>query len=121
VRVKWFDFPRTLWLMILPLASAAAWSWVWILTGRMKRGQAAPEWGPFAGTVAIYVLSFLGLAYSLFPYLVIDRITIWQAAAHPSSLKVMLVGTLIVLPFIIGYTIFSYWVFRGKAPENLYD
>ncbi len=121
VRVKWFDFPRTLWLMILPLASAAAWSWVWMLTGRMKRGQAAPEWGPFAGTVAIYVLSFLGLAYSLFPYLVIDRITIWQAAAHPAALKVMLVGALIVLPFIIGYTVFSYWVFRGKAPENLYD
>lgn len=121
VRLKWFDFPRTLWLMILPLASAAAWSWVWVLTGRMKRGQAAPEWGPFAGTVAIYVLSFLGLAYSLFPYLVIDRITIWQAAAHPASLKVMLVGALIVLPFIIGYTVFSYWVFRGKAPENLYD
>jgi cytochrome bd ubiquinol oxidase subunit II len=121
VRLKWFDFPRTLWLMVLPLASAAAWLWVWILTGRMKRGQAAPEWGPFAGTVAIYLLAFLGLAYSLFPYLVIDRITIWQAAAHPSSLKVMLVGTLIVLPFIIGYTILSYWIFRGKAPEKLYD
>ncbi|HYV87994.1 MAG TPA: cytochrome d ubiquinol oxidase subunit II, partial [Candidatus Polarisedimenticolia bacterium] len=121
VRMKWFDFPRTLWLMILPLASVAAWLWVWILTGRMKHGQAAPEWGPFAGTVAIYVLSFLGLAYSLFPYLVIDRITIWQAAAHPAALKVMLVGALIVLPFIIGYTVFSYWVFRGKAPENLYD
>ena len=121
VRMKWFDFPRTLWLMILPLASVAAWLWVWILTGRMKHGQAVPEWGPFAGTVAIYVLSFLGLAYSLFPYLVIDRITIWQAAAHPAALKVMLVGALIVLPFIIGYTVFSYWVFRGKAPENLYD
>jgi len=121
VRLKWFDFPRTLWLMILPLASAAAWLWVWTLTGRMKRGQAAPEWGPFAGTVAIYVLSFLGLAYSLFPYLVIDRITIWQAAAHPAALKVMLIGTLIVLPFIVAYTVLSYWIFRGKAPENLYD
>ena len=121
VRLKWFDFPRTLGLMLLPTASAAAWLWVWSLTGRMKRGQPAPEWGPFAGAVAIYALAFLGLAYSLFPYVVIDRMTIWDAAAHPSALKVMLIGALIVLPFIIGYTVFSYRVFRGKASEKLYD
>jgi cytochrome d ubiquinol oxidase subunit II len=65
--------------------------------------------------VAIYVLSFLGLAYSLFPYVVMDRITIWQAAAHPSALKFVLVGTLIVLPFIVGYTVYVYRVFGGKA------
>ena len=121
VRMKWFDFPRTLGLMVLPAASAAAWLWVWMLTGRMKRGEPAPEWGPFAGAVSIYVLAFLGLAYSLFPYVVIDRMTIWEAAAHPSSLTVMLIGTLIVLPFIIGYTVFAYRVFSGKAPEKLYD
>jgi cytochrome d ubiquinol oxidase subunit II len=120
VRMKWFDFPRTLGLMVLPAASAAAWLWVWMLTGRMKRGEPAPEWGPFAGAVSIYVLAFLGLAYSLFPYVVIDRMTIWEAAAHPSSLMVMLIGTLIVLPFIIGYTVFAYRVFSGKAPEDLY-
>ncbi|HET9405523.1 MAG TPA: cytochrome d ubiquinol oxidase subunit II, partial [Burkholderiales bacterium] len=121
VRYKWFDFPRTLGLMLLPAASAAAWLWVWSLTGRMKRGLPAPEWAPFAGAVAIYVLAFLGLAYSLFPYVVIDRMTIWDAAAHPSALKVMLIGALIVLPFIIAYTVFSYRVFRGKASEKLYD
>jgi len=121
VRIKWFDFPRTLGLMLLPAASAAAWLWVWSLTGRMKRGLPAPEWGPLAGAVAIYALAFLGLAYSLFPYIVIDRITIWDAAAHPSALKVMLIGALIVLPFILAYTVFSYRVFRGKASEKLYD
>jgi cytochrome d ubiquinol oxidase subunit II len=121
VRGKWFDFPRTLGLMLLPAASAAAWFWVWRLTGRLRRGERAAEWGPFAGAVAIYFLAFAGLAYSLFPYLVMDRMTIWQAAAHPSSLKVVLIGALIVLPFIIGYTVFSYWVFRGKAPAKLYD
>jgi cytochrome d ubiquinol oxidase subunit II len=67
------------------------------------------------------VLAFLGLAYSLFPYIVIDRITIWQAAAHPSALKFVLAGAVIVLPCIIGYTIISYRIFRGKAPEKLYD
>jgi len=121
VRLKWFDFPRTLGLMLLPLACGAAWFWVWHLTGRMKRGLPAPEWGPFAGAVAIYVLAFLGLAYSVFPYVVVDKITIWQAAAHPSALKVMLIGALIVLPFIIGYTVFAYRVFSGKASEKLYD
>jgi cytochrome bd ubiquinol oxidase subunit II len=121
VRTKWFDFPRTTALMLLPLASAAAWLWVWRLTGRMQRGEPAPEWGPFAGAVTIYVLAFAGLAYSLFPYLVMDRITIWDAAAHPSALKVMLIGALIVLPFIIAYTVFSYRVFRGKAPAKLYE
>ena len=121
VRLKWFDFPRTLGLMLLPAASAVAWLWVWALTGRMKRKQPAPEWGPFTGAVAVFVLAFLGLAYSLFPYIVIDRMTIWDAAAHPSALKVMLIGALIVLPFIVGYTVFSYRVFRGKASEKLYD
>lgn len=121
VRMKWFDFPRTLWLMILPLASAGTWLWVWLLAGRMKQGRPAPEWGPFAGAAAIFVLAFLGLAYSLFPYIVIDRITIWQAAAHPSALKFVLAGAVIVLPCIIGYTIISYRIFRGKAPEKLYD
>ncbi|HKU69885.1 MAG TPA: cytochrome d ubiquinol oxidase subunit II [Burkholderiales bacterium] len=121
VRTKWFDFPRTLWLMILPLSSAGAWLWVWILAGRMRRGQPAPEWGPFAGTVAIFVLAFLGLAYSLFPYIVMDRITIWQAAAHPSSLTFVLAGTAVVLPLIIAYTVFAYRVFSGKAAEKLYD
>ena len=121
VRDKWFDFPRTLGLMLLPLASAAAWLWVWRTSGRIRHGEAMPDWTPFAGTVAIYVLAFSGLAYSLFPYVVMDRITIWDAAAHPSALKVVLIGALIVLPFIIGYTVFSYHVFRGKATGKLYE
>jgi cytochrome d ubiquinol oxidase subunit II len=65
--------------------------------------------------VAIFVLSFAGLAYSLFPYVVIDRLTIWEAAAHPSALLFMLVGIAIVLPFNLGYTFWSYRIFRGKA------
>jgi cytochrome bd ubiquinol oxidase subunit II len=121
VRDKWFDFPRTLGLMLLPITSAAAWIWIWRATTRFKRGKAVAEWRPFAGAVLLYVLAFAGLAYSLFPYLVMDRITIWDAAAHPSALRVVLIGAAIVLPFIIGYTIVSYRIFRGKAREDLYD
>jgi cytochrome d ubiquinol oxidase subunit II len=113
VRNKWFDFPRTLGLMVLPLATAITWVWVWFSLGKS-------ETKPFAGAVAIYVLAFIGLAYSLFPYVVIDRLTIWEAAAHPSALIFVLVGTSIVLPFIVGYTIYAYRVFSGKVKAG-YD
>ena len=113
VREKWFDFPRTLALMVLPASTLCLWFWVWYQLGRS-------EWKPFAGAVAIYVLAFIGLAYSLFPFVVIDRLTIWDAAAHPSALSFVLVGTIIVLPFIIGYTVWSYRVFRGKARADDY-
>lgn len=112
---KWFDFPRTLWLMILPIASLAAGVWLW----RSLR-PAAADWKPFAGAIAIYVLAFLGLAYSIFPYVVVDRMTIWDAASHHSALTFMLWGAAIVLPFIAGYTLFAYRVFRGKVTTPLY-
>jgi cytochrome d ubiquinol oxidase subunit II len=121
VRERWFDFPRTLALMLLPAASAAAWLWVWRATGRLRAGKGAGEWAPFTGAVAIFVLAFCGLAYSIFPYVVIDRITLWEAASHPSALKVMLVGVVVVLPLLVGYTAFAYRVFRGKARAGLYE
>jgi len=110
---RWFDFPRTLALMILPAASVVSWLWVWRSLGRS-------DWKPFAGAMAIFVLAFCGLAYSVFPYIVLGWLTIWEAAAHPSALKVVLVGALIVLPFLVGYTVFAYRVFRGKAKGGLY-
>ncbi len=121
VRAKWFDFPRTLGLMALPAACLWAGFIVWRSTGSLARGGGARDWHPFAAAVAIFAISFLGLAYSLFPYVVIDRLTVWEAAAHPSSLRVVLVGAAIVLPFIVAYTALSYRVFRGKAKAGLYD
>jgi cytochrome d ubiquinol oxidase subunit II len=111
VRDKWFSFPRIVPLSALPLATAAAWLWVWFSLGKS-------EGRPFAGAVAIFVLSFAGLAYSLFPYVVIDRLTIWEAAAHPNALMFLLVGTAAVLPFNLGYTLWSYRIFRGKAGSD---
>ncbi|MDF3010271.1 MAG: cytochrome ubiquinol oxidase subunit [Burkholderiales bacterium] len=113
VRMRWFDFPRTLGLMLLPAATLFMGWWVWKNLGRS-------DGRPFAGAVAIFVLAFIGLGYSLFPYVIMDRMTIWDAAAHPSALVFMLVGTLIVLPFIVGYTIYAYRVFRGKARAEDY-
>ncbi len=113
VYARWFDFPQTLALMVLPAASVVSWLWVWRSLGRS-------DWKPFAGAVAIFVLAFLGLAYSVFPYVVIGWLTIWEAAAHPSALTVTLIGVAIVLPFLIGYTFFAYRVFSGKAKAGLY-
>jgi len=121
VQAKWFDFPRTLALMLLPLATLAAGWRVWAATGRLKRGEREFDWMPLAATVAIFTLAFAGLAYSLFPYVVIDRMTIWEAASHPSALKFMLVGVAIVFPFLIAYTAFAYRVFRGKARAGMYE
>jgi len=121
VRAKWFDFPRTLALMALPAACLWAGFIVWRSTGRIARREGARDWQPFAAAVAIFTISFLGLAYSLYPYVVIDKLTIWEAAAHPSSLRVVLVGAAVVLPFIVAYTAISYRVFRGKAKAGLYD
>jgi cytochrome d ubiquinol oxidase subunit II len=110
---RWFDFPQTLALMVLPAASVLSWVWVWRSLGRS-------EWKPLAGAMAIFALAFMGLAYSVFPYVVLGWITIWEAAAHPSALKVMLAGALVVLPVLVGYTVFAYRVFRGKAKAGLY-
>jgi cytochrome d ubiquinol oxidase subunit II len=121
VQTKWFDFPHTIPLMALPLATLAAGWWVWASTGRLKRGEPQSDGVPFAAAVGIFALAFAGLAYSLFPFVVIDRMTIWEAAAHPSALGFMLAGVLIVLPFLVGYTAFAYRVFRGKARAGLYE
>jgi cytochrome bd ubiquinol oxidase subunit II len=68
----------------------------------------------------VFVLGACGLAYSLYPYVVMDRLTLWQAASAPSSLTIILVGCAITVPTIIGYTIFSYRVFWGKATPLQY-
>lgn len=121
VRHKWFDFPRTLWLMVLPAATLAAGVWLWVTTRDIKAGALDKDLHPFLAAVAIFTLAFLGLAYSIYPYVVIDRLTIWEAAAHPSGLKALLIGAGAVLPFIAAYTVLSYRVFRGKTTEKLYD
>ena len=113
VREKWFSFPRMIYVSILPLATLAAWLWVW---SSLKKSDLKP----FVGSLAIYALAFAGLAYSLFPYVIIDRMTIWQAAAHESALKFVLVGALLVLPFLIGYTFYVYRLFGGKMKDGAY-
>jgi cytochrome d ubiquinol oxidase subunit II len=76
---------------------------------------------PFVATIALFSLGFAGMAYSFYPFIVPEAITIHEAASAPESLAIILVGTLIVLPTILAYSILSYWIFRGKASTLRYD
>ena len=76
---------------------------------------------PFSYAIALYVLAFGGLAYSFYPYVVPEKLTIYDAASAPESLMIILVGAVVVIPMIGGYTALAYWVFKGKAAELRYD
>lgn len=117
---RWFELPHLLLLAPVPVATAALFVWVEVVLRRMPAVDDRGSWRPFAGAVGIFVLSFAGLAYSFYPFVVPDSLTIWQAAAAPESLLFILVGVVIVLPLILGYTAFSYYVFRGKARDLTY-
>ncbi|KAF0120322.1 MAG: cytochrome d ubiquinol oxidase subunit II [Xanthobacteraceae bacterium] len=101
--------------------TAALFAGLWVFLARMPRSDHSLDLVPFLGAVGLFGLGFLGLAYSFYPYVVPERLTIWQAASAPESLLIILIGALFVLPMIIGYTVFSYYVFRGKASELRYD
>jgi cytochrome d ubiquinol oxidase subunit II len=118
---KWFTWPAMAWLAPLPILSALLIGLLWATLRRLPMERDRLSWVPFVATMALFVLAFLGLAYSFYPYVVPDELTIYQAASAPESLKIILVGTVIVLPMILGYTALSYVVFRGKASLLTYD
>ena len=118
---KWFVMPQMLWLSPLPLVSGALFVWLWLLTFRLPAPGDRHALTPFLILALIFAAGFAGLAYSFYPYVVPDRITIWQAAAAPESLAIILAGTAFVLPVIIGYSFYAYRVFGGKAGELRYD
>ncbi|NTV11710.1 MAG: cytochrome d ubiquinol oxidase subunit II [Zoogloea sp.] len=121
---KWFSVPNIFLLAPIPLITVVLFVIEDVVLHRLPAGlaQGRERWArvPFGLTVVIFLLAFHGLAYSLFPWLVPLRMDIWQAAAAPGSLMFILVGVIIVLPLIVGYTAFSYRVFRGKATHLEY-
>jgi len=117
---RWFAMPQFIGLLPIPVACAVAFYAALHVTNLPKVLAAGYGWVVFASTVLIFVMSFIGLAYSLYPYIVIDRLTIWQAASATESLQFILVGVAITLPAIVGYTIYMYRVFWGKDRELSY-
>jgi cytochrome d ubiquinol oxidase subunit II len=117
---RWFAMPQFIGLLPIPVACAAAFFAAFLVLTRPKAVTAGYGWVVFVSTVMIFMLSFLGLAYSIYPYIVIDRLTVWQAAAAHESLVFIFVGVAITLPAIIVYTIFMYRVFWGRASTLSY-
>ncbi|HTS42365.1 MAG TPA: cytochrome d ubiquinol oxidase subunit II [Xanthobacteraceae bacterium] len=106
---RWFSIPNIYFLWPVPAVTAllSVATWRWLETDR--------EVLPFLGTIGLFLLGYLGLVISSFPYLVPPTLTIWQTAAAPASQIFMLIGTLFLLPLVLVYTGFVYWLFRGKV------
>ena len=112
IAARWFSLPNILLLWPVPLLTAlvALAGWRWLDAGR--------DLLPFVAAIALFLLGYLGLVISIFPYLVPPTLTVWQTAAHPASQIFMLLGTAALLPLILGYVAFIYWIFRGKVREG---
>ncbi|MEL6508343.1 MAG: cytochrome d ubiquinol oxidase subunit II [Pseudomonadota bacterium] len=118
---KWFSFPEAILLAPLPIMSVLLVALLWAALRKLPTRDDSWAWFPFVCSIVLFTLSFFGLAYSFYPYVVPEQITIYEAASAPESLFIILVGTVFVLPTIIGYTVLAYTVFRGKATELSYD
>ena len=109
---RWFSLPNFYFLWPVPVVTAltAFYCWRWI----EKERDALP----FLATIVLFMLGYLGLVISSFPYLVPPSLTIWDTAGAPASQIFMLFGTLLLLPFVLGYIVLVYWLFRGKVREG---
>jgi cytochrome d ubiquinol oxidase subunit II len=111
VAARWFGDSHLLYLSPVPLITAALAASCW-------RGLSPTGRHPtlaFYSAVGLFIISFVGLAISTLPYLAPPSINLWQAAASPSAQTFMLVGTTVLVPFVLGYTVFVYHTFRGKV------
>ena len=99
--------------MPIPVLTAVVAISIWLALGRDS------EFWPFLGGILLFLLSFLGIAVSLWPFVIPYHYTLWQAAADESTQAFLLIGTLLLIPIILVYTAWSYWVFRGKVRADL--
>jgi len=113
VALRWLSWPNIVLLAPVPLATAAVAFFTW----RALNGKA--EIIPFAGAIGLFTLSYIGIAISLFPMIVPYHFTLWEAASSPRTQAFLLVGTLFLLPIILVYSGWSYWVFRGKVRAEI--
>ncbi|MXY56735.1 MAG: ubiquinol oxidase subunit II, partial [Gammaproteobacteria bacterium] len=112
IAARWFTFPQIVFVLPVPtltagLAALLAW-------GLMTRRDAVP----FPASIGLFGLCYAGLGIGLYPYIVPRAISIQEAAAPDASLQFMLIGAVILLPMILAYTGYSYWVFRGKVDPD---
>ena len=117
---RWFSLPEAIVILTIPTFSFL----LFIVVDRCFKNMPFEEdkycWVPFIATVLIFFFCFQGIAVSFYPYLVPSKITIWDAASAPESLMFTFIGAVIVVPFILAYTAYSYRVFWGKTKELTY-
>ena len=106
---RWFTWPNIILTAPVPIAVAG----VTVLLLRSLANKY--DYQPFFLTLALFALSYAGLGISMYPYIVPQSITIWQAASPENSQIFMLFGVAVLIPLILGYTAWAYWVFRGKV------
>lgn len=109
---RWFSWPNIAFLSPVPAVTAALAWWLWRALARRR------DLAPFVCAVGLFLMCYVGLGISLWPMVVPYEITLWDAAASPGSQAFLAVGTLMLLPVIFAYTIWSYWVFRGKVRSD---
>jgi len=114
VRDLWFTLPNFFYLLPVPLATVALFIFIW---RDLHKGV---ENRPFFLSIGVFLMGYLGLGISLWPWLVPFAVTFRQAAAAATSQSFLLVGTLVILPVVLTYTAFCYYVFRGKASHEGY-
>ena len=110
---RWFSWPNIAFLSPVPIITAM------IAFGEWEALRRRHELTPFLGAIALFLMSFIGIGISLWPMIVPYRYTLWQAASSASTQAFLLIGTLILLPVILMYTAWSYWVFRGKVRGDM--
>jgi cytochrome d ubiquinol oxidase subunit II len=116
---KWFSLPNLFYLMPMPIIGAFLSFVLLAILKKMPLPQDKHSYLPMLLTVGIFVVCFVGIAYSFYPFIVPEKILIQDTSVSKQSLLIIFAGAFVVLPCIIAYTIFSYWVFRGKITEKL--
>lgn len=117
---KWFSIPNVFYLCPIPLITGILILLADYFLKKLPLKNDKLSWLTFVIAVIIFMLCFIGLAYSFFPFIIPQQMTIFQASASPESLLIIFIGAMIVLPCIIGYTIFAYRVFFGKVSDLKY-
>lgn len=109
---RWFSLPNIIYLSPIPILTASVFIGLYISLLKMR------ESAPFLLSISLFSLGYLGLGISLWPWIVPYKVSLWNAAADPRSLSLMLVAVSLFLPFVLGYTIYAYYVFRGKSSHQ---
>jgi cytochrome d ubiquinol oxidase subunit II len=109
VAARWFSMPEFLYLCPLPIVAALAWLATWRALWHRK------EWHAFVFAILLFLSALGGLGVSIWPNVIPGHMSIWTASSEPRTQAIVALGLLLTLPFVLAYTVYSYWVFRGKA------